>query len=306
MKIYLLSPIASKIFTPEIIKKLSTVGEIIIEENIKLISEVAGMTGPEEKIIALDPDFCEWNLTKDELSKINGLKTLCVQSTSFSWLDCDFLKSKNIPVLTVRNYSTDSVAEWAVMMALNVARKVPLIIKNDWQGIFSDHQGMELRGKTAAIVGLGHIGKRIAEICQGMDMKVIYWSNTSIDSRFQKVELVDLFSTADLIFPCLAQNDETKNYITDDMLRSMKSTAIFTSIVHKIYNHDLLLQLVKENKIYGYAFETPNAEMTKHEGNVWAGPEQAWNTKESLDRNLKIWVDNIIKATQNYFEFRVN
>jgi phosphoglycerate dehydrogenase-like enzyme len=139
-----------------------------------------------------------------------------------------------------------------------------------------------------------------------MGMKVVYWSKNSVASQYQKVELTDLFKNADLIFPCLAQNEETKNYITDEMLNSMKNKAIFISIVHKIYNHDLLLQLAKENKIYGYAFETPNQEMLNYEGNVWAGPEQAWNTKESLGRNLKIWQENIIKAAQNNFEFRVN
>lgn len=306
MKIYLLSPVASQMFSSEMVSNLKTVGEVIIDGVVKPISEVIGMTDNNEKIIALDPDFCSWNLPKEELEKINGLKALCIQSTSFSWLDTEFLKSKNTPVINIRNYSTDSVAEWAVMMAMNVARKLPLIIKNNWVGDFSLHQGMELKGKTVGIIGLGHIGSHIAEICQGIGMKVIYWSKNSVASQYQKVELVDLFKSADLIFPCLAQNEETKSYISDEMLNSMKNTAIFVSIVHKIYNHELLLQLVKENKIYGYAFETPNQEMLNYEGNVWAGPEQAWNTKESLNRNLKIWQENIIKATQNNFEFRIN
>lgn len=306
MKIYLLSPVASQMFSSDMVSELKNHGEVIIDDVIKPISEVAAMTDSNEKIIALDPDFCAWNLPKEELEKIGNLKALCIQSTSFSWLDTEFLKSKNIPVINIRNYSTDSVAEWALMIAINVARKLPLIIKNNWLGDFSLHQGMELRGKTVGIIGLGHIGSRIAELCQAMDMNIIYWSKNTLVDKYQKVELTDLFKTADIIFPCLAQNEETKNYITDEMLKSMKDTSIFVSIVHKIYNHNLLLQLARENKIYGYAFETPNGEMTNYEGNVWAGPEQAWNTKESLSRNLIIWRENIIKATQNNFEFKVN
>lgn len=306
MKIYLLSPVASQIFSPDMISELKNLGEIVIDDVIKPISEVVAMTDSAEKIIALDPDFCAWNLPREELEKITGLKALCIQSTSFSWLDTEYLKSKNISVVNIRNYSTDSVAEWALMMAINVARKLPLIVKNNWLGDFSLHQGMELRGKTVGIIGLGHIGTRIAELCQAMDMNVVYWSKNTLVDKYQKLELVDLFKTSDLIFPCLAQNGETKNYITDEMLKSMKNTSIFVSIVHKIYNHELLLQLVKENKIYGYAFETSKSEMTNYEGNIWAGPEQAWNTKESLARNLKIWQENIIKATQNNFEFKIN
>lgn len=308
MKLYLLSPVAKKIFTPDVLKKLSPFGSLIIVDQIRPISSLAGMSDDEEKIIALDPDYCNWNLPKEEIDKLNNVRAICLQSTSFSWIDLEAAKAKNIALVNIRSYSTEAVAEWAFMMALNVARKIPLIVKNNWVGDFSIHQGIELKNRTAAILGLGNIGKRIAELCLGFGMKVVYWSQNSTDDRFEKMEMDKIFSTADVIFPCLAQNDNTKNYITDEMLRSMKPDAIFVSIVHKIYNHDLLLELVKTSKIYGYAYETAESgtEMLKHEGNVWAGPEQAWTTVESLSRNIEIWTQNLLKAKEGNYEFRVN
>jgi len=308
MKIYFLSPNANKIVTNEVLDRLKQFGEIIVDEKPQPLSVITSTDSSEEKIIALDPDYCEWSVPKEEIDKLVNVRAICLQSTSFSWLDIEAAKTKGIAVMNVRNYSTEAVAEWALMMALNVARKVPMIVKNDWVGDFSLHQGIEFKNRVVGVVGLGNIGKRIAELCQGMGMKVIYWSKNSNDDRFEKVELNKLFLTADLVFPCLAQNEETKNYITDEMLKSMKVETIFASIVHKIYNHDLLLQLVKENKIYGYAYETSKSgeEMLKVEGNVWAGPEQAWTTKESLARDIEIWTQNIVKAAQDNFEFRVN
>lgn len=307
MKIYFLSPVASKIVTDDVLEKFKGLGEIIINDKPQPLSVITGDDSSEEKIIALDPDYCDWSVPREEIEKLVNVKAICLQSTSFSWLDIEAAKEKGIAVINVRNYSTEAVAEWALMMALNVARKVPMIVKNNWVGDFSLHQGIEFKNRTAGIVGLGNIGKRIAELCAGMGMKVMYWSKNSNDDRFEKVELDNLFSNADVIFPCLAQNSETKDYITDELLKSMKSEAIFVSIVHKIYNHDLLLQLIKENKIYGYAYETKdNNEMLKLEGNVWAGPEQAWTTQESLARDIDIWAKNIVKAIQGNFEFRVN
>lgn len=307
MKIYLLSPVANEIFSSEVVSKFSGLGEVIIDSTPQPISQLPGMLSEEEKIIALDPDYCEWSLKKEEIDKLVNVKSICLQSTSFSWLDTGAASQKNIAVVNVRNYSTEAVAEWAFMMSLAIARKIPLIAKNAWVGDFSMHQGLELKGKTAGIIGLGNIGRRIAELCHGFGMKVVYWSKNSCDDRFSQVDLSVLFSESDVVFPCLAQNNETKNYITDDLLKSMKDSAIFVSIVHKIYNHELLLDLVRNGQIYGYAYETQdNSEMLKHEGNVWAGPEQAWTTKESLSRNLEIWTQNIINSASSDFRDRVN
>ncbi|MBP7007941.1 hypothetical protein KBB05_04445 [Patescibacteria group bacterium] len=156
------------------------------------------------------------------------------------------------------------------------------------------------------MIGLGTIGTRIAEICNGLGMEVCYRSRKSKDERFLCTELDDLMKKADVIFPTLAKNEETIKLITDMMLKSMKKTAIFVSIVGKIFNHDLILQLVEENRIYGYAFETENEKMDAFVGNIWAGPELGWCTNESFKRNSEQWVDAIIKAVKNDYSNQVN
>ncbi|MFA5827792.1 MAG: NAD(P)-dependent oxidoreductase [Candidatus Shapirobacteria bacterium] len=306
MKIYLLSPVAQTIFSSDFIDQLKPFGEIIIDKDSKPVSQIKDITTNEEKIIALDPDFCSWKLDKTDLESIPNIKAICIQSTSFSWIDIAYCQSVNIPVINIRNYSTESVAQWAVMMALMVARKLPLVIKNNWIADFSLHPGLELKDKVVGIIGLGNIGKRIAEICQGFGMKVIYWSKNSVDSRFQKVELTELMSAADVIFPCLAQNSDTQDIITDNLIMTMKPVSIFISIVHKIYNHELLLTLVSDKKIYGYAFEESEGNFSKYDGNIFASPELAWCTSESLERNLKFWLENIKNAINNDFSNRVN
>lgn len=306
MKIIILSPNADLLFTDELKGKIKSVGEAVFIKDIKHLLDVPELYDNEQKIVAIDPDFCEWNVPKEVIGKMKNVQAICLQTTSFSWIDTNEAKKQGIPVMNLRGFSTEAVAEWAFMMAINVARKLPLIIKDDWKQDFSKHQGTELKGKTVGIVGLGTIGTRIAEICNGLGMEVVYWSRSSKDERFSFAELKDLMKKADFIFPTLAQNGKTTGLITDEMLKSMRRSAIFVSIVHKIYNHDLILQLVKENKLYGYAFETEKERMTDFEGNVWAGPELAWCTNESFRRNAEQWTEAIVKAVRNDYSTQVN
>lgn len=112
---------------------------------------------------------------------------------------------------------------------------------------------------------------------------------------------------SDLIFPTVALNKETEGLISDGMINSMKKTSIFVSIIHsEVYNHSLLLEKVKNNEIYGYGFEDKPGNFAKYEGNVFAMPELAWCTSESLSRNSENWLKNIELAVKGQFPTRVN
>lgn len=307
MKIFILSPNADTLFTDKQVKQLKGAGNIVFQKKIIPFEKVNGLFNDKEgRILAIDPDFCDWKVPNKVIDKVPNLKAVVLQTTSFSWLDVDHIGKKGIPVVNLRGFSSIAVAEWATMMAVNLARKVSVVVQDGWKQDYVKHQGIELRGKTAGIVGLGNIGTAIAENCQGLGMKVQYWSKTSSDKRFKKVGLENLIKTSDVIFPAVAQNDETKSLITDKMLRSMKKSAIFVSIVHHVYNHELLLKMAKEGKIYGYGFETSKPEFGKYKGNVWAGPELAWCTEDSMRKNAEQWVQAIVNASKRKYPTRVN
>ncbi|USN54234.1 MAG: hypothetical protein H6765_06730 [Candidatus Peribacteria bacterium] len=81
-------------------------------------------------------------------------------------------------------------------------------------------------------------------------MDVSYWSKNSRDQRFNYAELPALMCNADVLFVALAKSAETKGIITDELLRSMKNTAIFVSVVHDVYDHELVLELAANQEIY--------------------------------------------------------
>jgi lactate dehydrogenase-like 2-hydroxyacid dehydrogenase len=174
---------------------------------------------------------------------------------------------------------------------LCIARKLPLQIKNEYKESFTKSMlQTQVEGKKAGILGLGSIGTKIAELLKELGMEVSYWSRKSRNSKFKYEELEDIFATCDFIFPAYAVNGQTKLIITDELLDSMKKSASIISIVGtEVFNLNTLLNKVKNNEIYGVAFEKANDNIANFEGNVMVTSPYAWYTKESFKNLIEVW-----------------
>lgn len=274
---------------------LESLGNVIYLEKIFELDSAPYLNDEEEKVLALDPDFYDWNLQNAHIDKVKNLKGICLQTTSYSWIDVDYCKSKGIVVTNIPKYSTTAVSEYAIFLMMSLARKLPLQIKNNFKCEYNSEMLMEsLEDKTIGIIGLGSIGNAIAEKCKGIGMNVMYWSRNSKNDNFSYVEIEELFKEVDYIFPTLLSNDETKKIITDELINSMKETSSFISIVHgDLYNHNLILEKVKKGEISGYAFEENEKDMRDYVGNVMVTSCYAWYTKEALENLVEIWIDSI-------------
>ena len=89
--------------------------------------------------------------------------------------------------------------------------------------------GAELRGKTLGIVGLGDIGRRVAELASAFQMHVAYWSRASADERYQSLALPDLLAEADVVSLHLALTPETRHIIGAAELGRMRPGAILVN-----------------------------------------------------------------------------
>jgi lactate dehydrogenase-like 2-hydroxyacid dehydrogenase len=278
----------------------------MFETEPKLFSGVEGLTtGEEERVLALDPDFCNWSFTGADLASIPNLKALVLQTTGFDWVDVAACTAKNIPVIQLKGFSSEAVAEWALFMALALARKLPVLAQDGWKQDFVKHEGVELKGKTAGIIGLGTIGLRIAELAAGAGMEVVYWSRESRSNTYKYVELAELLQTADVIFPAMAKNADTLSLLSPEAFGDVKENAIVVSVMHDLVAHEYLLKRVEAGTLFGYGFEE-NASFDKYRGNIFASPEIAWATNGSMKRNGEMWTKAIIDAANGTYSSRVN
>lgn len=174
MQIFFLSPSYKSQITAGLERKLREAGQVIVVDRKIPFEKLAKLRSTQEKIIALDPLFCNWHIPNKTIADIQNLKAICLMTASYGWIDGRFCKEKSIPVTNVRGFHTEAVADWAILMARNVARRIPLVIKSGWKQDYGNLSGVELNGKVAGIIGMGNVGVRIAEKCQASGMRVQY------------------------------------------------------------------------------------------------------------------------------------
>ncbi len=166
--------------------------------------------------------------------------------------------------------------------------------------------GCELKGKTAGIIGLGNIGRKIAEHCDGLGMNVKYFSRNQKNCPYEYINLKKLFATCDYIFVSLSLNTSSSKLITKELLSLMKPTANLISIVgHPLFDEEYVLSMVKQNKLFGFAFESKKS-LTEYEGNVFVTQSNAYYTKEALKEMFAIWTNNIVSAAQKHPDNVIN
>jgi len=304
MRLYILAPNGDNFSKEQKDALKKHYAEIIYIGEAMPFSALPQIGDAAEKVLAIEPEFCDWNIPNEALD-IAGLRAVCLQTTSYGWIDLDYAAAKGVAVSNVRHWSTESVAEQTILMALYLSRKMPLLAQNNMEIDFAKMLGTELAGKTAGIVGLGHIGKRIAGLCQALGMKVVYWSRQSTDDRFEKANLDALFKTADFIFPALIKNEETEKIIAKGLANDLKPSAILCDITGTVaQDHDRLLKMAKDGKIGGYGFEELHPK--RYEGNVFAVPPVAYYTHEAMAANTVQWLECIISATSSALKNKLN
>jgi lactate dehydrogenase-like 2-hydroxyacid dehydrogenase len=297
MKFYFI--VSTKEDTPprDLLNKLKPQGKVLIIRHKGQLAEIEQLKKDrEEKILGVDPKVFDWDLDAESLKDVPNVKAICTSSTSFDWLKPKQLKKMGIVACNVSGWSSDTVAEYALSMAINVTRGLPIVIKNNWKYSVDDFLPMLLKGKTAGIVGLGRIGTRMAELCQGIGMNVVYWSRKSRDKRFKYVGIDKLFKQADLIMPALVENSQTRKIITRKRLDLMKPTAVLVGInrVRVLWDEDYVFEKVRKKEIGGYALEGEGLKPpAKYKGNVLPLPSMAGYTKDAFENLIKIWVENI-------------
>lgn len=310
MKVFIFDPVWPKLVDERLEKQLSVLDVQVISDVKPLADAKELFEGDEERILCINPDYVGWKLAGADYRDIPNLKAILTESTSFDWIESDIANERNIPICNITNFSTEAVAEWAITAMLNLARQLPQLIKDefplDFDADFMKYRGIQVKGKTAGIIGLGHNGAAIAERCKGLGMNVIYWSRTSSNNAYERVELDELLQSADVIFPAFAKNNETEQLLSEEYLLKIKPSAIVVDIIDLDSVKQLLLDMVAEGRLFGYGFEAKPASFGEYQGNVWAAPAYAWATYESMYDSLEKLVENIMTASKGKFPNRVN
>ncbi|OGE20559.1 hypothetical protein A3A14_03995 [Candidatus Daviesbacteria bacterium RIFCSPLOWO2_01_FULL_43_38] len=193
---------------------------------------------------------------KKEIDTAPNLKYVSVLATAYGKIDTDYARKKGIVVTNVPGYSTESVAELVFAVILEKMRDVARAKKQASQGNYLEDgfQAREIKGKIFAVLGLGNIGGRVAQIAKGFGADVRYWSKhrkkdlEKLGIKFQDVDT--LIKEADIVSLHFAETSETKHFLNRKRINSIKPGALIVSTVpNEITDLDALEERLKKKDI---------------------------------------------------------
>jgi glycerate dehydrogenase len=245
------------------------------------------------------------------------LKYVGVFATSFSAIDTAYAAKKGIAVTNLAGYSTEAVAEFVFASLLEHVRELERAKQNARKENFEfkEFLSWELKDKTFGIIGLGNLGKRVAEIALGFGMNVKYWSrNRKRDYEKKGVTYKKLEEVlkSDVVTIHLAHNPQTEGLITKKQLSAIPKETIlmsFTSL--KIMEYSALVSLLKKNAftLITDSFDHLSDQEKKdleNLSNIISYPPVAFRTKEAIDRQRALLVENLKQFSKGKVQNKVN
>ncbi|MBC8074498.1 MAG: phosphoglycerate dehydrogenase, partial [Chloroflexales bacterium] len=125
----------------------------------------------------------------------------------------------------------------------------------------NQYLGAELRGKTLGILGLGDIGRRVAELATALGMHVVYWSRASSDARYQALALPELLAKADVISLHAALTPATHHLIGAAELEQLKPHAILINTARGgLIDQDALREALARGRLGYFAADVLDPE----------------------------------------------
>ena len=275
-------------------------------EDISAYSEILEDT--DDTIIVVAPSLIGWKIPNDFLEQVKNLKGIVTKSSWGHYIDLEYCAEKGIVVGNAPGANARAVAEYAVWQMLSLLRKAPLQITEKFKTeVNNDSEGLEAKEKTAGILGMGRIGRDIAQILSGMGMKVIYWNRAKKDLPYKYTSIDELLAESDVIFKCWETCDQTKDLLHDKNLQLLKQNAHFISVFGGIgwsgEDDYILLEYTEQGRIGGFSIENDHHKDAKvkkqYKGNVFIPAALAWHTKETHSRYNRILADTIIGIVEN-------
>ncbi len=223
-----------------------TIGDDIDLSGYETLGEVVKhdfSTAEEARERTVDADVLVLNkvpVNEVSIGKAECLKLVCVTATGTNNLDKDYLAKRGIEWRNVAGYSTESVAQHTFAMLFYLQEQLPYYdgyVKSgkyvqDKMFTHFDRTFSEICGKTWGIIGLGAIGRRVADLAKLFGCEVIYYSTSGKNNQpgYARVGFEELLEKSDIVSVHAPLTPETEGLMGKEAFRRMKPSAIFLNL----------------------------------------------------------------------------
>ena len=262
---------------------------------------------------ASDADFLilfPGSLEEAVLRSAPGLKLVQLVSAGFDRMPIALLEELAIPLANNGGTNSIDVAEHTFALILSVYRRLTEMdhnVRNDgWNAIDSGMTTYTVHGKTVGIVGLGHIGREVAERLVPFQAQVLYFdpipAPTEVERnlRVERVSLKELLTRSDIVTLHVPLNEQTRHLIGQAELKRMKPSAILVNTCRgPVVDEEALIEALRSGEIRAAGLDVLREEPTDQDNpilqleNVIFSPHIAGVTYDTWKRRGRFIFDNL-------------
>ena len=237
-----------------------------------------------------------------------SVKLICEAGTGYNNIDLEATRKKGITVCNIPSYSTERVAHTAIMMILNLSSAMQVQMKmlacgnhdNFTRNLQVPH--VEVNGKTLGVIGAGHIGRKVIQIAQALDMNILVYTRTPREDEkgIHYVSLEELLKNSDYVSMHCPLTESTKHMINKESLSLMKPSAfIINTSRGALIDEAALIEALENGTIAGAGLDVQETEPPEEASPLYTmdqillTPHMGWKGLETRQRLVSILADNI-------------
>jgi glycerate dehydrogenase len=245
------------------------------------------------------------------LAALPRLRFISVLATGYDVVDVAAARQLGVIVSNVPEYSTNSVAQHVFALLLELCHKTGLHDRAVHASCWSTSQDfcfwlqapIELAGLALGIVGLGRIGRRVAQIGDALGMRVLATGPrhpAALPPYVRWTELITLFREADVVTLHCPLGPENERFVNEKLLAQMKPSAFFINTARgKLVDEHALARALHEGKLAGAAVDVVSEEPIRPDNpllqapNCVLTPHLAWASLAARRRLMVATAENI-------------
>lgn len=248
-----------------------------------------------------------------EMASLPHLRLICVAATGVNNIDLVAAKERGISVRNAVGYSTHTVAEATLGSVLALLRQTNYYDRYVKSGEYStsgewvnfDRPTHRLWGKNWGVIGMGNIGRKVAQLAEAFGCKVAYASTSGAERKedYERKKLDSLLAWADVISVHCPLNDSTRGLIDTEQIDLMKPTTLIVNVARGgIIVEEAIAKALDEGRLAGAAFDVypsepmPESSPLLHiqdSDKLLLSPHNAWSAVESIENLVECIATNI-------------
>jgi len=238
----------------------------------------------------------------------NTIKIISNFAVGFGNIDINAAKERNIVVTNTPEVLTDATAEIAMLILLGAARRAKegseWVSKKNWKWSADFLMGKQLSGGRLGILGMGRIGRAVADRARSFGMKIHYYNRSRLDKNLEKdsvyhKSLESLLSVSDFFSINCPATKETKNIINKNNIKYFPNGAVVSNSARgDMINDDDMVKALKNGKIFSLGIDVYNGEPNIHPEyltlpNVYVLPHLGSSTEKTRTAMADLAIKNI-------------